>query len=266
MPRVKQSEWELREIETMGKLADVYISNSDHLTKIYRSALGYHGPIIKCGYPKNDVLLKNNDNIYQQIRTYYNLPLSTKICLYAPTFREQFEQSGKFDLSLFDIDAKRIIDTLQNKFGGEWILFVKWHPVMSSYIKEHHIKIEGSIDVTSHQDMQELLLGADVVISDYSSCIFDAALRETPCFIYAKDFEEYRSGRGVYFTLDELPFTHASNNEELKEHIIHYDYGLWEKDWEAFAQKTGLKETGEASTIISNKIWQFISKGHINWE
>ena len=137
---------------------------------------------------------------------------------------------------------------------------------MSSYIKEHNIQIDGSIDVTTYQDMQELIMCVDAVISDYSSCIFDAALREIPCFIYAKDFEQYQSERGVYFTLDELPFTHATNNNELKEHIIQYDDALWNNEWKAFVQKTGLNETGKSAEIISNSIWQFLSSDHVDWE
>lgn len=80
------------------------------------------------------------------------------------------------------------------------------------------------IDATNYPDMQELILAADAFISDYSSCIFDAALRNIPCFTFATDFEKYKGDRGVYYEMDELPFSYAKNNDELISNIKNFNY------------------------------------------
>lgn len=66
-------------------MADVFISNSDHLSKIYRRAFRFHGPIWKCGYPKNDMLVLNNPEEGLKARKELGIPLNNKVLLYAPT-------------------------------------------------------------------------------------------------------------------------------------------------------------------------------------
>lgn len=265
VPRVKQSKWELEELKTLSKLADVCISNSDNLSSLYRQALGYKGVIFKCGYPRNDVFFADNTKVIENVKTHFGLS-GKKFCLYAPTFRDSFEQKGLFDLSLFDIDVPRIKKILEKRFGGEWEVLIKWHPILTLYIKKHHINIPEVIDATDYQNMQELLLATDVVISDYSSCLFDAALREIPCFTYAKDFDKYKEDRGVYFEMDELPFPYARNNEELISNILMYNHDDYIERWKQFVKRTGLHETGHATEDIANKIIDILNGKKVVWE
>jgi CDP-glycerol glycerophosphotransferase len=111
--------------------------------------------------------------------------------------------------------------------------------------------------------MQELILGCDAFISDYSSCIFDAAIREIPCFTYANDFQEYKGDRGVYYEMEELPFAYAKNNDELINNIQRFDYDDYIKKWNEFKIRTGLYETGHASKDIAYVIGEFV-KGNKN--
>lgn len=72
------------------------------------------------------------------------------------------------------------------------------------------------LNATSIPDMWDLVIATDVMMSDYSSCVFDAAMRRIPCSIYAFDYDEYKQYRGVYYELEELPFPYAQNNDEMK--------------------------------------------------
>ncbi len=261
------SDYSINEINNTSRLADVFISNSDHLTNIYRHAFKYKGPVLKCGYPKNDIFFGNNDEIRKKVREYFHVGDEGKLLMYAPTFRDSFERTGTIDFSLFDIDFARLKVSLTVRFGGEWKIIVKWHPVMASYIRDNKINaLEGVIDATEYPDMQELILSTDILISDYSSCLFDAALREIPCFIFATDFEEYKKERGVYYELEELPFLYAKDNEELMKNIKEYDHNVYIQKWESFKGKTGLVETGHASEIIANKIMDFIDGKSVEWD
>ena len=122
------------------------------------------------------------------------------------------------------------------------------------------------MDVTDYNNMQELLCAADIVISDYSSCIFDAALREIPCFTYAKDFEKYKGTQGTYFEMEELPFPCARNNEELIDNIQNYNHKDYIRRWNEFKEKTGLVETGHATKLIAAKIKDIFEGKFVKWE
>ncbi len=240
-------------------LSDVFISQSDHLSSIYRRAFGYNGPIWKCGYPKNDVLYGNNSEAVEKVRLTYGV--NTRFLLYAPTFRQEW---GEIDWSPYDIDFLRLHRAVVDTFGGEWTILLKWHPVLIPFLKGRAVP-EGTIDVTDYEDMQELILASDIMISDYSSCLFDAALRNIPCFTYATDFEQYKADRGVYYEMEELPFPYAKNNDELMYNIEHFDKDDYLNKWEAFKVRTGLHETGHAAKDIAEKIIDFLNGKNINW-
>lgn len=103
-------------------------------------------------------------------------------------------------------------------------------------------------------------------MSDYSSIIFDAALLDIPCFTFATDFDEYKADRGVYYEMDELPFPYARNNEELMQNIENYDHAAYLERWQAFKERMGLYEPGNASEVIANKIIEFVQTGKTSWK
>ncbi|MCQ2287516.1 MAG: CDP-glycerol glycerophosphotransferase family protein [Muribaculaceae bacterium] len=239
------------------RMADVFISQSDHLSRIYRSAFHYDGLIFKCGYPKNDILINGDAACRELVRSYYNIDKETRIFLYAPTYRSSF--FDKIDMSQFIIDTDALRKALESKFGGKWVIMFRWHPKFAEQLsQEYKENSSGTIDSTDFQDMQKLLLGVDVVLSDYSSCIFDAALLDIPCFTYATDFDIYKAERGVYYEMEELPFPYARNNEELIENIKNYDHEAYLERWCAFKERMGLYEPGNASVVISDIIINFI--------
>lgn len=252
--RVLDTPWEVAEIKNTIKLSNVFISNSDHLSNIYRRAFGYKGPIWKCGYPKNDILLQDHSKIAETVRKELLISPNNKIILYVPTYRDGFAWGDNQDFSVFDINYEKVKRAVQEYFGGEWTILIKWHPTMLPYIQRNHIHYDNVMDVTSYNNMQNLLCAADIVISDYSSCIFDAALREIPCFTYAKDFEKYKGTQGTYFEMEELPFPFARNNDELISNIQNYNHENYLKQWNKFKIKTGLVETGHAAKDIAEKI------------
>lgn len=246
--------------------ADVFISNSDHISLIYRRAFGYNGPIWKCGYPKNDMLVNGNPELGKKARKELGVPEGNKVLLYAPTWRLRFTENQHIDMNVYDIDMLRLKQTLTEKFGGEWTMLLRFHPILSLYAKGYLETHPEVMDATDYPDMQSLLMATDVIISDYSSCIFDAALRRIPCFTYANDFEQYKyEERGVYYEMEELPFPYAKNNDELEQNIRTYNHEDFLKKWDAFAVRMGLNETGHAAKDIAQKMADFIHGKKVTW-
>lgn len=250
------------EIKSTNRLADVFISQSDHLTKIYRNTFGYKGPIWKCGYPKNDIFFTENKKIRDKVRQDFGLK-DEHILLYAPSFRDSFYE--RMDTSVYSVDFDRLKLALSKRFDGEWRIIVRWHPLFASQIMENISIPSHVIDATSYPDMQELLLSVDALLSDYSSCLFDAALREIPCFIYATDYDSYKESRGVYYELDELPFPYATNKKGLSEVIMRFDDIQYKNNLKKFFLQTGVVETGHASEDIARKINGYINGEKIGW-
>lgn len=251
---IAHSSWQIQEIKNTSDLANLFISNSTHITQIYRNAFHYTGKIWKCGYPKNDILIQGNTEVYNRVRKVFDISKDSKIFLYAPTFRK----SKRTDI--FNIDWDKIKETLNQYWGGSWEILVRWHPSMTIEMKEFDKHLNQSVhNATNYPDMQELILACNAFMSDYSSGIFDAALCKVPCFSYAPDYDEYKQKQGVYYELYELPFPFAKTFDKLLENLKknqnHFDVAGWEN----FTKKTGLYETGHSANDIANLINEFIN-------
>ena len=257
---------DLKELNNTVRMADLFISNSEHLSRIYRSAFGYKGPIWKCGYPKNDIMFSEKAPYRRKIRAEYDLPEDAKLLIYAPTFRDSFRTIG-FDKTLYDIDFASLHEALQLRFGGDWKILLRWHPTMAVKMEDNKFGIcEYVIDVTSYPDMQELIIAADALVTDYSSCIFDAAMIGLPCFTFATDFEEYSRDRGTYYTMEDLPFPYAVNNKELIRNVMNYDDAERVRRWADFETLTGFHETGHAGRDIAALIYGYLTDNKLRLE
>lgn len=253
-------------LKNFSDRADVYISNSDHLSVIYRRAFKFHGPIWKCGYPKNDMLMQNNPEDGERARRELGIPMNKKVLLYAPTWRLQFTNEEHIDMKVYDLDLQRLKKLLTEKFGGECVMLIRFHPSLRLYAKGYQETHPEVMYVTDYQDMQRLMMATDVMVSDYSSCIFDAALRRIPCFTYATDFEQYKyEERGVYYEMEELPFPYAKNNDEMELNVKVFNMEDYLKRWDAFAVRMGLNETGHSAKDIAQKMADFMDGKQVTW-
>ena len=169
-------------------------------------------------------------------------------------------------MKVYDLDMLRLKQALAERFGGEWTMLIRFHPKLRHYAKGCLEAQPEVMDVTDYPDMQQLLMATDVMVSDYSSCVFDAALRRIPCFTYATDFEAYKyEERGVYYEMEELPFPYAKNNDEMEQNVKAFDMEEYLKKWDAFAVRMGLNETGHAAKDIAQKMADFLNGKTVEW-
>lgn len=227
---------------------DLLLSGCKFSTKIFKQSFWYHGEIFEHGTPRNDVLLQNNSQQREEILKKLNLSSDTNIVLYAPTFRKNN------NLDVYDLQYSKLREKVASKFGGEWVVLVKLHPhllTVSDDLKESNdVK-----NVTNYDDMQELLIVADMLISDYSSLIFDYLITERPCILYVPDLEEYvMKERDLYFQITELPFIYATSNQGLITKIDQLNSGEYRENIKHFLNQIGTFEEGNASEYLLKRI------------
>ena len=165
------------------------------------------------------------------------------------------------DYTIYSFDCSKLIASLEEKFSGKWAILIRLHPVIANIAKYIIEKNENVMDATQYPDSQELILGANAFISDYSSMIFDAAMTNIPCFTYAKDYVEYKNSRGLYYNLEDLPFPLATTNEELMNNIKNFDSDSYHSKWDAFKKQMGLVETDSSAEKIADLVNDVIKNG-----
>lgn len=228
---------------------DLLISGCKFRTECFRRNFWYDGEIAEIGTPRNDVLFsEERDSIARATKKVLGIDENKKVVLYAPTFRNSNDLSYSTSL-----DADLLLRELKNKLSGDWVLVYRLHPNvdLSSELPQ------GTIDASKYKDMQALLLAADVLLTDYSSVMFDFMLLNRPIFIYASDYEDYVSKeRNVYFTINELPFDVCVSNEFLSSAIIDFSHERYQTRLREFKDKIGSFENG----LASQKILEWIEK------
>ena len=238
-----------------SKVTDYCISNSDFESSVYRDSFWPDNDILEYGHPRNDILLKQGEEIEQlkiKIKEELGLAPNEKCVLYAPTFRDE----KNFDC--YDIEYEKLVDALKSKFGGEWRVLVRFHPTVRSMSIGKLRENQEILDVTFYPDIQELMLISDVAITDYSSWIYDFVLTKRPGFIYATDIENYYNERGFYYPLESTPFSISRNNEQLIENISSFDMCAYEKKVDEFLMDKSCYEDGSASERVVSKIKEII--------
>ncbi|MHC6629670.1 bifunctional glycosyltransferase/CDP-glycerol:glycerophosphate glycerophosphotransferase [Streptomyces globosus] len=174
-------------------------SPSSYATPILKRALGYEGEVIESGAPRTDALVRPDAERIAEVRRRLGLPEGKKVVLYMPTWRENREDwSGGYKLDLqIDLDAAR------RELGEDHVLLVRGHHHVTEQVRDR-ARDGFVVDVSRWPDPTDLLLVADVLVSDYSSVLFDFALTDRPILLFTYDLEHYRSTlRGFNFDLAE---------------------------------------------------------------
>ncbi len=178
----------------------------DHLilAKAFKISLS---KILSSGYPRNDILFVRDEEFLKNLKNKFKIASYIKrIILYAPTFRDDYI----FRFPLTKAEMKLLNEILKET---NTIFLIKGHIFEEKIdIKKHkHFRL-----VKKDIDIQELLLISDILITDYSSMIFDYLLLNRPVLLFAYDLEEYIKERGMYYNFEEIaPGLILFNGKEL---------------------------------------------------
>jgi CDP-glycerol glycerophosphotransferase (TagB/SpsB family) len=200
---------------------DAMLSPNPYSTGRFRQAFGYRGPVHETGYPRNDLLSSpQRDEVRARVRSGLGIDEGARVVLYTPTWRDDlvFEGSGERDFE-FPVDLADFTDRL----GGDHVLLLRLHNMVSDRLES----IEGLPvrDVSSYPDIRDLYLAADLLVTDYSSTMFDFAVTGKPILLFPYDLADYRDRlRGFYVDLEEIaPGPLLTTSRELLDAIADLD-------------------------------------------
>lgn len=178
---------------------DYLLIQNDYSREIFKKAFAFNKTILN-GYPANDILYtENNKESIDKIKDKLNIPKNKKIILYAPTWRDDnFYKKGHYRMNI-ELD----LDKMQKELGNEYIILLRMHYLITNNINIE--KYKGFVyDYSQGYDIQELYLVSDILITDYSSVMFDYSNLNRPIIFFTYDIEQYRDAlRGFYFDFEE---------------------------------------------------------------
>lgn len=240
-----------------GRMTDIMISNSAFEEGYYRETYFPKTPIRRLGHARNDPLFWKDpariaavrDKVYET----YGIPKDYRICLYAPTFRDDG------DIRPYAIPYAKLREALKERFGGEWVVMTRFH-YRSRALTSKVMIPWGVVSATDYPDIVDLMIASDVGITDYSSWICEYIHSGKPGFLYATDVKAYDCERGFYDPLDQMPFPFAPDSEALLSAVKGFDADKYAKDCAAFIRRKDCMDDGHAAERIVDMLEEIMEK------
>ena len=235
---------------------DVFLSTSRQSSKMYSEYFCLPQDVFwEIGMPRNDTLLHPDAAERARVREELGIGGDERLVLFAPTFRRAGSYTGAPEAFSYGIDCARVTAALEKRFSGTWRFAFRFHPGIRT---RGGLTEENVLDVSGYADMQELLLAADVLITDFSSSVWDFMLTGRPCFLFALDFDHYLQTTDVYTPVSQWPFPKARDNAELEDHILCFDQRRYAGDCARHYAEMGGCETGRAAQFTGSKIYAHV--------
>ena len=219
-----------------GEKFSYMISPSKYCSEKLVSAFGLQGRediVLETGYPRNDALFTFDQAKVNSILRELDVPRGKKIILYAPTFRDNkhSEVSGYENASGLDFDK------LKEQIGDEYIILFRAHYFVAKNMDFEKYK-DFVIDVSDYEDVNDLYIVSDMLITDYSSVFFDYANLKRPIIFYMYDYEDYKANaRDFYLDQNELPGPITKTQDELVKEIEETRFFIPDARYSMFNQK-----------------------------
>lgn len=235
---------------------DYLISPNAYSSNIFKSAFWFDRPMLEVGYPRNDALYnKNTKEDIVRLKRKLNLPLDKKVILYAPTWRDdEFYTKGQYSFTL-----KLDLEDMREKLGEEYVIVLRMHYFIASQLDIS--EFEGfAYDYSSYDDIAELYLVSDLLITDYSSVFFDYANLKRPILFYTYDLEKYRDTlRGFYIDMEkEVPGPLLKETSEVIHAIQAIDdvKKSYQERYDTFYKRFCHWDDGKASQKTVEKVFK----------
>nr|WP_249226037.1 CDP-glycerol glycerophosphotransferase family protein [Oceanobacillus jordanicus] len=226
---------------------DYLSSPNQYSSDIFRRAFKFEKEMLEFGYPRNDILYqKNNDSNIKEMKEKLQIPLNKKVILYAPTWRDdEFFSRGNYKFTL-----RLELDKMQENLSDDYIILLRTHYHIANRLDVSDY--QGFVyDFSVYDDIAELYLVSDILITDYSSVFFDYAHLKRPILFYTYDIEKYRDQlRGFYFDMEqEVPGPLLMTTDEVVNAVenINEVSKKYSDKYENFYNKYCLWDDGQAS-------------------
>jgi CDP-glycerol glycerophosphotransferase len=228
---------------------DFSVSSNRHSTLVWERVYPVPFETLEVGYPRNDALATATDEDAQRLRAQLGIAPGQTAVLYAPTHREY--RSGYVPA----LDLGRLAAAL----GDDHVVLARQHYFYDAdpLVRKLH-RAGRLLDVASHPSVEELCIASDVLLTDYSSIMFDYAVLDRPIVIHAADWDVYRELRGTYFDLlTEPPGAVARREDELVDLFASgaaYDLEA-ERARAAFRARFASLDDGRAAERVVRRVW-----------
>lgn len=230
-----------------------FISSSKKFSEVMAKAASISlDKVMEWGMARNDILFDPPQTVVQKVHQTFGIPDGCQIVLYAPTYRGGTTTSVEAATLIERLDVKTCLDALKKRFGGDWTLLYRDHYFNLEQAREHQ---DNAADASDYDDMQELLCAADVLITDYSSSMWDYSFTRRPCFLYAPDRQQYQSERDFYTPIERWPALLAQSNGELAELIELFDEQDYARRIQEHHEELESCETGYAAKTLGDKLF-----------
>ncbi len=223
-------------------------------SEVYPGAFAYGGSLLEVGSPRNDALSNGTQPArLEQIRSGLGIEMNRRVVLVAPTFRDGAHSAGGA-AAAGHIDLDRLCEALGD---GVTVLFRAHNWVSAT---DAPMERDNLLNVSDYPDIADLYQVADLLVTDYSSVMFDFAVTGRPMVFHTPDLEHYRDElRGWYFDLQAVapgPITRTA--DELSAAIAHGlavgAPGEYAERYEAFVQRFNAWERGDASQRVADAL------------
>lgn len=238
-----------KEVKTWNYL----VSANEYSSNIFKRAFEYRKEILEVGYPANDIFYMDESK-KQEIRNKFDIPSDKKIILYAPTFRD--DKKDEEGNRVFDLELD--LEKLRSALSDEYIVIIKTHYVISKKLEISGQLKDFVIDFSNYDDIHELFILSDVLITDYSSSFFDFAHTKNPILFFMPDLKSYMQTRGLYGkTLLELPGPILINTDEVIDALLDLDKFAqdYKEKYDTFYDKFCSIGNGDSSEKIIKHVW-----------
>ena len=202
--------------------------SSENIRENYAEAFGISLDKVQAkGVPRTDLFFDEKLKKEKREKLYKSIPAihGKKVILFAPTYRGIRAEDAYYDFDCIDYSR------LYEEFRDEYVFIIKWHPALfnnlkrkdtfSKYIEPYN---DFFLDLSGEREVNDLLLISDLLITDYSSVIFEYSLLEKPIIYFAYDIEKYGDMRGLYHSFETYVYGEvARNNDELIDAIKKHD-------------------------------------------
>lgn len=212
---------------------------------------GQADKVVEVGYPRDDFMLNFTDADVKRIKESLELPADKKILLYAPTWRDNQHTAGVGYVYTNPVDFGKLRDSL----ADEWVILFRAHYLVANAFDFD--EYEGFVyNVSKYDDINDLYVISDMLITDYSSVFFDYANLKRPVLYYMYDLEYYKDElRGFYIDLSELPGPIIEKEEDLIPAIRKLDKEFkYDEKYQRFNERFNYLNDGHASQRLIEEI------------
>lgn len=237
-----------------SKETDLFISPCKLQTEEFRQAFWCKCEILPSGIPRNDIYFKYNSSTISSIKKKINIPNEAKVLIYAPTFRDN-QSTDVYSI----LDFKKVRLILEQRFGGCWYILIRLHPGIKYKVNFDFSFDDRIINVSDYDDIQELLLISSVLITDYSSIMFDFYLLKKPVFLFIPDINSSHI-RGLRPSFYDFPFEHCMTQDDLILSIESFDESKYLERINNFDVKFQSYDDGHASERVVDRIKRMLDK------